>query len=273
MAVTGTQLYNKDKKNIYPKSDATVISSDALGAASTVYQDIVTLYGLIQKLAGDDEAVSAIKFQIHYKLGKTTYESDIRGQEGWNSSYIAPTLDFPYTWKRTIIQTVSESVVNYEIVATGELTQTIYRNTSPGEAAIITYDKDQYGNEILNQYDQILPDGWSYTQKSISESAPNAYLSTRERQEDGSWGRFGTPIQYGRWAFDSTIVMRFQVTESKDAPSVNAENKEPGEAWKLDNNEEFTGYLWMINATEVAGVLQAYNNIIWRGPILLSIVK
>lgn len=274
MAVTGTQLYNKDKKNIYPKSDATVISCDASGTMTTVYQDIVNLYAMVADLSGDNEAISNIQFMIDYKLGKTALEGDIRGSEGWNATPVEPTRDYPYAWKRTTFKTVSNQVVKYEIYRIGDLEETIYCSTSPGEAAFIEYQKDAQGNEILSQYDQVLPKGWSYEPKPISESAPNAYQASRKRKEDGSWGRFSEPIQYGRWAFDSSITMRFQITDSIDnIPEVDVSNINPGELWVEDNKKDFTGYLWMINATEVASTLQSYKGIIWRGPILLSIVK
>jgi hypothetical protein len=54
---------------------------------------------------------------------------------------------------------------------------------------------------------------------------------------------------------------------------VDKKNMNPGDAWTESNSREFTGYLWMISATEVNSVLQSHKGIIWSDPILLSIVK
>ena len=56
-------------------------------------------------------------------------------------------------------------------------------------------------------------------------------------------------------------------------PELNSEAVNPGDHWKETNNEEFTGYLWIITATSVNGVLNAKNKIIWNGPNLMSVVK
>lgn len=276
MAVTGTQLYNKDKKNIYPYSDATLVSCDASGTMTTVHQDIVTLYSLIDTLSGDNEAISNIEFKIEYKLGKTPIEADIKASSGsWSEIPVYPTDALPYAWKRTTFKTVSREEVKYEIFATGKTTQTIYYAASPGESVVIEYPKDQYGNEILDYYDTMNPIGWKSDPISISESSPDVYFATRERNsQTGAWGRYSTvPVQYGRWAFDSAITMRFQITDSIDVPEVDKKNINPGDAWTESNFREFTGYLWMINATEVNSILQSHKGIIWSDPILLSIVK
>ena len=269
----GTQLYNKDRKNIYPYSEGTLIESTALGGQSTVHQDLQTLYSLIQDIIGDEEAVSTIQFDIEYKRGKTAEERDIEGSSGWGVQYIEPTLDFPYTWKRTTIKTASTSYIKHEIVTVGELTQTIYRAASMAESVTIVYPTDNNGNEILSSFDDRLPTGWYSTPQSLSATAPNVYFSTRTRKKDGTWGRFSTAIQYGRWAFDSSIAMKFKITEDITAPEFDDKAENPGEGWVDKVDFDFTGYLWMISATEVDGRLQQYSGVIWKGPTLLSIVK
>lgn len=275
MAVKGTQLYNKAKEKIYPLSDASVINCDAATTGSTVHKDIADLYEQISKLTGDEEAANNIIITVHYKRSKSKIQSDITPDTGWSTSFINPTSDYPYTWKRTVISYKGDDNAKtiYEIVASldAEITQTIYRAASDTTNVSISYIDPITGEDNPSLYDTNLPEFWSTEPATITAAAPNAYMSIRTKK-DGKWGRFSTPAQYGRWAFDSTVVFKYQITTTNTVPEVNAEKEDPGEEWLDSNTKVFTGFLWTINATVINGQPQTYNGKIWNGPNLMSAV-
>ena len=279
MAVKSTQLYDKSKQKIYPLSDASAINCDAATKGSTVHKDIADLYEQISKITGDQEAANNIIITIHYKASKSKIQSDIVADTQWSPSYMSPTPDFPYTWKRTVISYKGDdnSKRIYEIVASmdAEITQTIYRAVSAGETADIDYFNPVTGKNDPDKYnDGSIPDKWSTVPVGITAAAPNAYMATRTKKE-GKWESFSTPVQFGRWAYDSKLELRYQVTHTSTAPEINEQGRlaDPGEQWKTTNSEIFTGFLWMISAMSVGNELQSYDGIIWNGPNLLSIVK
>lgn len=275
MAVKGTQLYNKAKEKIYPLSDASVINCDAATTGSTVHKDIADLYEQISKLTGDEEAANNIIITVHYKRSKSKIQSDITPDTGWSTSFINPTSDYPYTWKRTVISYKGDDNAKtiYEIVASAnaEITQTIYRAVSDNSQPVISYINPTTKEEDLHLYDSKLPEYWSETPVSVSASAPNVFMSSR-RKIDGEWEKFSTPAQYGRWAYDSNVVFRYQVTSTNEIPDLAWGDENPGDLWLESNTKAFTGFLWMINATAVNGQLQAYNDVVWNGPNLMSAV-
>lgn len=275
MAVKGTQLYNKAKEKIYPLSDASVINCDAATTGSTVHKDIADLYEQISKLTGDEEAANNIIITVHYKASKSKIQSDIIADTQWSTSFMTPTSDYPYTWKRTVISYKGDDNAKkvYEIVASmdSEITETIYRAVSDNSQPIISYINPNTKEEDLHLYDNNIPEYWSKTPVSVSASAPNVFMSTR-RKIDGVWEKYSTPAQYGRWAYDSNVVFRYQVTDTSDIPDLEQEKENPGDAWVNSITKQFKGFLWMINATAVNGQLQEYNDVIWNGPNLMSIV-
>lgn len=275
MAVKGTQLYNKSKEKIFPITDASVVDCGASGKSSTVHEDIAELYSKISEITGDQEAASNIIINIAYKRSRSNYRGDIIDDSGWGVSFINPTSDYPYTWKRTEItyRGATTSNTTYEIVASAnaEITESIYIALPNGQEPII-YPEDDYGNINYTLYDDgSIPNLWSRVPQSISASAPNAFISTRVKK-DGKWGQFSPPAQYGRWAYDSNIVIKYQVTSTSEVPTLNAEEVLPGENWVDSNTKLFKGFLWMITATAVNGQLQKYNNVIWNGPNLMSAI-
>lgn len=271
----GTQLYNKSKEKINPISDASVITCTGSGKSSNVHADIADLYEQISKLTGDEEAASNIIITVHYKRSKSKIQSDITPDTGWSTSFISPTSDYPYTWKRTVISYKGDdnAKATYEIVASSdsEIIQTIYRAASDTTNVSISYIDPTTGNDNPSLYDINLPEFWSTEPATITAAAPNAYMSIRTKK-DGKWGRFSTPAQYGRWAFDSTVVFKYQVTTTNTVPEVNAVKEDPGEEWLDSNTKVFTGFLWTINATVINGQPQTYNGKIWNGPNLISAV-
>lgn len=277
MAVTGTQLYNKKHVTINPISDGEVIVSTALGSRSTVHKDLAMLYDQINKLSGDQETVNNITVDVKYAKSKSKEKADILNyDEGrWQEDFSIPNITFPYTWKRTIFGYKKTNYTFYEICAVdvAERTQTIYVAKSTGAAPTIEYKKNGDGSEDLTCFDTTLPEGgWTEAPQSITPATPYVFISTRKMKE-GKWQRFTEPAQYGRWAFDSMLELRYQVTQG-NIPEIDATEENPGDEWKTESPTEFTGSLWMITATSVNGV---YNKddvgVIWKGPNLLGIVK
>ena len=274
-SVYGTQLYNYDKEKIYPVSDANVVTCGLSRENSSTYDDVEYLFKKVAELSGEGEAVTGITISIAYKRSKHKIQSYIEGDDGWGETFINPNSEFPYLWKRTIIS-YKKAITNvtYEIVASAnnEIVQTIYLAVSDNSKPEISYINPDTGEEDLHKYDNVLPEFWTETPAVVSSATPNVFMSTRKRI-DGEWTKFSTPAQYGRWAYDSTIVMKYFSQTSSDIPSVVKTDEDPGSHWRDSNTQEFTGFLWMITATAVDGKLQAYKNIIWSDPVLLSIVK
>ena len=275
MAIGGTQLYNKDKQTINPISEANAIDCTASGKQSTVHQDIADLYKQIADLTGDDEAASNIIIDIRYKCSKSKSRKDVEDVSGWGIEFMSPTSDLPYTWKRTKISYKGSDAANiiYEIVASAdaEIAQTIYRAVSDNSQPVISYINPNTGKEDPHLYDNSIPQYWSEEPVSVSAAAPNVFMSQRIKK-DGEWSKFSIPAQYGRWAYDSNVVFRYQITNTDTVPALDKSSEEPGEKWVTRNTENFVGFMWMINATEINGQLQSYNDIVWNGPNLISIV-
>lgn len=275
MAIGGIQLYNEEGKTINPISEANAIDCTASGKQSTVHQDIADLYTQIAGLKGDDDTISNIIIEVMYKPSISRLEVDVIDPDGWGNYFTPPSQDFPYTWKRTKLSYTGadekDANITYEIVAAADTTQTIYRTVSDNTQPIISYVvNEQTGREDPHKYDTVLPEFWSLSPVGISAQAPNAFMSSRTRQANGDWTTFSPPIQYGRWAYDSSVVFKFQRTDTNQKPSVDKALINPGEDWKDAITEAKKGYIWMITATAVGNQLQTYNNIVWNGPTLIS---
>lgn len=289
MATTGTALYNRDQQQIYPISHAEVTISEASGAKSNVENCLKQLFKAISDLTGDSEAASNIIVDIKYCKTNTRDESEVKKLSSWTDIFELPDSKNPYVWKRTIFTYKGDqNELNriYEIVATdiAEKIQNIYIARSTGVAPVITYPilKDGYGDPILDEdgntqedltaFDDKLPEGWSETPVSIGPATPYVFIATRKRV-DGLWKRYSEPAQYGRWAFDSQLELRYTIT-SGSKPTVNVTSDDPGSVWSKDTPDDFTGKMWMITATSVNNVLNSdENNVRWHGPHLMSIIK
>lgn len=289
MATAGTIVYNKDYQQIYPISHAEVVISNASGSKSDVEDNLVKLWKKVSDLSGDSEAASNIMVVVTYCKTNTKDESEVRKLSTWSDVFELPDSERPYVWKKTLYTYKGDTAkLNeiYEIVATdiAEKIQNIYIARSTGVAPVITYPilKDGYGDPILDSggntqedltaFDNKLPEGWSETPVSIGPATPYVFISTRKRVE-GLWKRYSEPAQYGRWAFDSQLELRYAIT-SGDKPAVNATSDDPGSQWSSDTPDSFTGKMWMITATSVNGVLNSdENNIRWHGPHLMSIIQ
>lgn len=289
MATAGTIVYNKDQQQIYPVSHAEVVISNASGSKSDVEDNLIKLWKKVSELSGDQEAASNIMVVVTYCKTNTRDESEVRKLSSWSDVFELPDSERPYVWKKTLYTYKGDTAkLNeiYEIVATdiAEKIQNIYIARSTGVAPVITYPilTDGYGDPILDSegntqedltvFDKKLPEGWSETPVSIGPATPYVFISTRKRVE-GLWKRYSEPAQYGRWAFDSQLELRYTIT-SGDKPAVNTTSDDPGSQWSNDTPDSFTGKMWMITATSVNGVLNSDdNNVRWHGPHLMSIIQ
>lgn len=289
MATAGTIVYNKDQQQIYPVSHAEVVISNASGSKSDVEDNLIKLWKKVSELSGDQEAASNIMVVVTYCKTNTRDESEVRKLSSWSDIFELPDSERPYVWKKTLYTYKGDTAkLNeiYEIVATdiAEKIQNIYIARSTGVAPVITYPilTDGYGDPILDSegntqedltaFDKKLPEGWSETPVSIGPATPYVFISTRKRVE-GLWKRYSEPAQYGRWAFDSQLELRYTIT-SGDKPAVNTTSDDPGSQWSSDTPDNFTGKMWMITATSVNGVLNSdENNVRWHGPHLMSIIQ
>lgn len=290
MAVTGTQLYNKDKQKIYPFSYATIINSEASGTLETVETNLKNLWKAISELTGDAEASENIIVKVNYAFSNSSNVNEIANSASWSDTFELPTNGEIYIWKKTEFSykgNTDDANTIYEIVYAdlAERTQTIYKATSTGVAPKIEYPvlTDGYGEPILDDdgneqedltaFDDKLPDGWLETPVSITPATPYVFMAVRKRIE-GVWERYSEPAQFGRWAFDSQLELRYTYTEDGSVPEFTADADNPGDIWSVTAPTDFTGKLWMITATSVNGVINADSEgIRWRGPNLMSIIE
>lgn len=292
-SIQGTQLYNKDGNAIYPEVNINDLNvkSEAIPGKDNVYYALIALNeGLskanedIGKLSGATDAVQAIKITYKYLLSDTTDKDSVSLKEDWVDTFQFPNTEKPYAWKKTIFEaTGGVTYVSYEIVAsdnTKEI-QTIYRLADNTELVKIEYpkQKDEEGNDIedtedLTAFDDNLPDGWSETPQSISQTAPYLYMSVRKKgiNETGKWGKFSLPALLGKWAFDSKLETLYKVV-TEGTVTINRKEQTPS-GWGLAPSEDFTGRLYMVTASSVNGQLQAdMEGNVWSNPILLAIIN
>lgn len=266
----GTQLYDKNGQDLlYPFAKSEDVFSSAMVGKPTV-EDVLNY--LIDKVhESDEQAVTSIVPDIKFAAANAATLSDIdslekSGELSWVENFITPTLDKPYTWKRTIwIVGGRESSPRYEISATAllERTETIYLTTNDDLNNITLPEIDEEGNVILGE--------WDYKPRSISASEPTMYISTR-KMENGKWQDFTTPACIGKYAFSSKLAIRYCISD--DIPTLNTQQDDP-EGWLLSVPVDLTsGKIWMATANIVGGtVIADENGNKWSGPNLISIIK
>ena len=285
----GTQLYNKEGQKIYPAGRASDIDTEASGQVSNVETNLKELWNAISGITGDGEAVDNITVTVEYTTSNSDNVGDLEDAE-WRKVFELPRNGEMYVWKKTEFSykgNVGAANTIYEIVFAdaAERTQNIYTAVSTTSAAEIKYPilKDGYGEPILGDngeeqedlaaFDNTLPSGWSEVPVSITPSQPYTFISTRKRV-DGKWQRFSDPAQFGRWAFDSQLELRYRVITDGSTPQFNATSDDPGSEWTKQSPTDFTGKLWMITATSVNGVINADSEgIRWKGPNLMAIIQ
>lgn len=282
-----TQLYDRKYNPINPITDGSsvkITNQDLSGKGDDVDKQLTNIYSEINDLnkdisalKGDEDTVSNLIVEIKYSRWNTDSEAEVKENGIWQNAFLMPTAEQPYIWKKTTYSfkgDTSGGVIRYEVVASdiSEKIQNIYIATSSTTQPTINYPT-MNGQEDLTAYDNSLPEGWSETPVGITAATPYSYISTRKRV-DGKWQRFSNPAQYGRWAFDSLLELRYTVTENNIVPELNNSENNPGEIWSVSTPTEFTGYLWMITATSVNGILnEDKNGIIWKGPNLMAIIQ
>ena len=286
----GTQLYNFEKKQINPITDATVVNTEASGTKETVEKNLKDLWKAISELTGDAEASENIIVKVGYAFSNSRNINEIKDL-AWTDTFELPNNGETYIWKKTEFTykgNTNDANTIYEIVYAdlAERTQTIYKATSTGTSPKIEYPvlTDGYGEPILDEdgnqqedlsaFDDKLPEGWLETPVSISPASPYVFMAVRKRIE-GKWDRYSDPpAQFGRWAFDSQLELRYAYTTDGSVPEFIANADNPGGIWSTSAPTDFTGKLWMITATSVNGVINADSEgIRWRGPNLMSIIQ
>lgn len=271
---SGEKLFNQDGKQIYPISHASVIISEALKANGNVETCLKDIYAKLTDISEEAGAAKNINVKIGYLLLSSKEESYAKEQTGWGA-FAFPDANQPYLWKKTSfsydeleLTTVYEIALMYP----ENTSETVYRAYADitVEKPEIFYGTDDDGNI---DYNQPLLTEWSYNPVSISAEKPYVYMATR-RKIDGEWQPFSAPALYGRWTFDSTITIKYAITDSLETPNFDAYNSNPGADWFDTNTQEFTGYLWMITATKIGGnYYSSETGVIWSNPNLISIVK
>lgn len=292
MSVTGTQLQSisgSTKTDVYPISDASVINATKGTETTNVQSWLTELATNINNITEN-----AIKLNITIEYANTTYStvSQVTEDESlaWGETFVQPTAELPYTWKKTTIKasssdsSASASSVSYELASiSSESTQTLYAARSADTKSVkITYnqiDKDgalvSYYNDTLDNILAISDNNfWSKTPVSISATNPNGYVATRTRGDNGEWQAFEI-VQNAKWAYNSIPTFKYQVTSTATIPSVteNSSDYSKVNGWSDTITSSFTGYLWMINATIVNDVYQLNGTKVWSSPTLISIVK
>lgn len=289
--IIGTQLYSNEgstKTLIYPKSKAEVIDATNGATETNVQKWLSDLTTSINQITEN-----AIKLNIKISYAQTAYKNldDVKDNESisWGENFVQPDAEFPYTWKKTEIKASSSAEssatsVSYELASvSSQSTQTIYTARSADTKAVtVAYNSiDDHGVSKPNYNDTLenilaKPENalWAKSPVSISATNPNGYIATRTRTNTGEWGAFNI-AQNAKWAYNSIPVYKYKVTETIDVPSVteNSDDYSKIEGWKDQITEDFTGYLWMINATVVNDVYQLNGSKVWSSPTLISIVK
>ena len=285
-----TQLYDEEGSALYP-----VIKGDDIKVTwGNSQQSLTTILESISELAqagsGTSDLATSIEIQSTYAISNSGDLENIKtntSSMSWGSDFVSPTDEKPYAWKKVIIIIANkqQGPDKYELIASNvqDKTQTIYRATSGAEQPTLTlmYKKDEQGNDtdVLDidgmNNDNYCPKDWKTEPITISPSSPNVWMAVRNKKQ-GKWEKFEGPYQYGRWAFDSTFAFKYCITDDIQQPFVERTQSNPNileTTWLDSITEDFEGYLWMISATKVNGVLQTSDGNIWSEPTLLSIVK
>lgn len=291
--IKGTQLYSKqgeNKNKIYPISNATVIDATKADGTKTDVEswlkDLTVSIGEITK-----DAIT-LNIKISYAQTSSNKLSDVKDNENisWGETFVQPDAENPYTWKKTEIKASSNSSensatsVSYELASvSSQSTQTLYTARSADTKSVdIKYNSitiqgvpQDYYNDTLENILAISENAsWKKTPVEITATNPNGYIATRTRTSTGEWGKFDI-VRNAKWAYNSIPVFKYRVTETLEVPPVteNSDDYSTVEDWKDQITEDFTGYLWMINATTVNDVYQLNGSKVWSSPTLISVVK
>lgn len=294
MAINCEKVYSGTGDQIYPITiDKAVKVKD-----TTLDVYLKELAESISKSQGADQVAKSLKFKIDYLATNTADVTRVKELEDqpetnqWGENFVLPSVRTPYTWKRTIVyfegQNLKDGQKFYEIVTAdiAEINQTLYMVKDNQQQPQVIYPQKavEVGGELQNvndtdaSLDEIIKaseegkNNWSKYPLDVTPSSPYGYMAVRQRV-NGTWSLFKVAL-YSKWTYDSRLITKFTVTSTFEKPQLTKTEANPGSQWVDTNEQEFTGYLWMISASQNNNnyVLDDNKNI-WSEPQLISIVK
>lgn len=296
MAINCEKVYSGTGDQIYPITIDKAVKLSIKDTTLDVY--LKELSESISKVQGADQVAKSLKFKIDYLATNTADVTRVKELEDqpetnqWGENFVLPSVRTPYTWKRTIVyfegQNLKDGQKFYEIVTAdiAEISQTLYmvKDNSQQPRVIYPQKAGVVGGELQNvddtdaSLDEIInankegPNEWSKYPLEISPSQPYGFMAVRSRS-NGVWSSFRIAL-YSKWSYDSKLVTKFTVTSTSEKPQLIRTEVNPGSQWVDTNTQEFTGYLWMISASQNNNnyILDSNKNI-WSEPQLISIVK
>ena len=296
MAINCEKVYSGTGDQIYPITIDKAVKISIKDTTLDVY--LKELAESISKVQGADQVAKSLKFKIDYLATNTADVTRVKELEDqpetnqWGENFVLPSVKTPYTWKRTIVyfegQNLKDGQKFYEIVTAdiAEISQTLYMVKDNQQQPKVIYPQKaiEVEGELQNiddtdaSIDEIIKaseegkNNWSKYPSEITPSNPYGYMAVRQRV-NGTWGLFKVAL-YSKWAYDSKLVTKFRVTSTFESPQLTRTDANPGNWWVDTNTQEFTGYLWMISASQSNNnyILDSNGNI-WSEPQLISIVK
>lgn len=296
MAISCEKVYSGTGDQIYPETADKAVTVLAKDTTLDVY--LKELAESISKVQGADQIAKSLKFKIDYLATNTSDVAKVKELEDqpetnqWGENFVLPSVRTPYTWKRTIVyfegQNLKDGQKFYEIVTAdiAEISQTLYMVKDNQQQPQVIYPQKavEVGGELQNvndtdaSLDEIIKaseegkNNWSKYPLDVTPSSPYGYMAVRQRV-NGTWGLFKIAL-YSKWSYDSKLVTKFTVTSTFEKPQLTRTAANPGSQWVDTNTQEFTGYLWMISASQNNNnyILDSNKNI-WSEPQLISIVK
>lgn len=296
MAINCEKVYSGTGDQIYPITIDKAVKVSIKDTTLDVY--LAELAESISKSQGTDQVAKSLKFKIDYLATNTADVTRVKELEDqpetnqWGENFVLPSVRTPYTWKRTIVyfegQNLKDGQKFYEIVTAdiAEISQTLYmvKDNSYQPQVIYPQKVEEVDGELQNvddtdaSLDDIInankesPNKWSKYPAEISASYPYGFMAVRQRI-NGTWNSFRIAL-YSKWSYDSKLVTKFTVTSTSERPQLTRTEANPGSQWVDTNTQEFTGYLWMISASQSNNNYILDNNKnIWSEPQLISIVK
>lgn len=296
MAISCEKVYSGTGDQIYPETADKAVT--VLAKDTTLDKYLEELAKSISKIQGADQVAKSLKFKIDYLATNTADVTKVKELEDqpetnqWGENFVLPSVRTPYTWKRTIVyfegQNLKDGQKFYEIVTAdiAEISQTLYMVKDNQQQPQVIYPQKavEVGGELQNvndtdaSLDEIIKaseegkNNWSKYPLDVTPSSPYGYMAVRQRV-NGTWGLFKVAL-YSKWTYDSRLVTKFTVTSTFEKPQLTRTEANPGSQWVDTNEQEFTGYLWMISASQSNNnyILDSNKNI-WSEPQLISIVK
>lgn len=296
MAINCEKVYSGTGDQIYPITIDKAVKISIKDTTLDVY--LKELAESISKAQGADQVAKSLKFKIDYLATNTADVTRVKELEDqpetnqWGENFVLPSVRTPYTWKRTIVyfegQNLKDGQKFYEIVTAdiAEISQTLYIVKDNQQQPQVIYPQKavEVGGELQNvndtdaSLDEIIKaseegkNNWSKYPLDVTPSSPYGYMAVRQRV-NGTWSLFKVAL-YSKWTYDSRLVTKFTVTSTSERPQLTRTEVNPGSQWVDTNTQEFTGYLWMISASQSNNNYILDNNKnIWSEPQLISIVK